>query len=75
MSVKRKYFNDYNELAEFTRTHEACFIHSSQTSTVIPYDKIEKYFSTQFNEFTVGNLDILQNLQAIIHDGENFKTR
>jgi glycolate oxidase len=46
MTIQTKSFNGLEALKEHLKTHTPTFYHSSRTSTVIPYDKLESEFKT-----------------------------
>lgn len=48
--LKTKVFKNKEELAKHIKTHAPSFYFSSQTSTVIPYDKIEEYLKVPAEE-------------------------
>jgi len=45
MAYQYKIFYSYDDLKDHLLTHKPGFYHSSKTSTVIPYDKIESYLN------------------------------
>lgn len=44
MTLTKKVFKSEDQLKKHLRTHQPSFYHSSQTSTVVPYNQIEEYF-------------------------------
>ncbi len=57
MGLKKISFKTKEELIAHIKTHEPTFYYSSQTSTVIPYDKLEEIYSE--TDFTLGDLSRL----------------
>ncbi|MBT4790887.1 MAG: FAD-binding oxidoreductase [Halobacteriovoraceae bacterium] len=57
MSLIKKTFKTIDELKKHLKTHAPTFYYSSQTSTVIPYDKIADFFKNK--EMTLGDLSQL----------------
>lgn len=54
MALNKIVFKDKKQLEEHIKTHRPTFYYSSQTSTVIPYDKLEKMY--QEKDFILGDL-------------------
>lgn len=54
MSLKKIKFSETSKLVAHIKSNEPTFYYSSQTSTVIPYDKIESYLGDQ--SLTMGDL-------------------
>ena len=77
--IKKKTFKNIEELKTHIKTHSPSFYYSSQTSTVIPYDKIEHYFN-EFEEFFLCDLSSLapvmnlnENNNLVISGAVNWK--
>ena len=67
MALKKKKFNSTDDLINHIKTNEPTFYFSSQTSTVIPYDKIEEYLGE--NELTLADLGSLPPHMEINDNG------
>jgi FAD/FMN-containing dehydrogenase len=60
MNITKKAFKELEELSLYIKAGSPTFYHASQTSTVIPYDKLEASLSERGVEnFTLGNLATL----------------
>tara|TARA_Y100000748_G_C15490782_1_gene486424 strand:+ start:377 stop:1702 length:1326 start_codon:yes stop_codon:yes gene_type:complete len=57
MALKKINFQTEDELKKHIKSHHPTFYYSSQTSTVIPYDKLEKIYSN--DDFYLANLSNL----------------
>ena len=57
MALKTIRFKSQNELVDQLRSHTPTFYYSSQTSTVIPYDKLESIYKEE--DFNLGDLSML----------------
>lgn len=57
MTLKRLIFKSYDELIKHIKSHNPSFYYSSQTSTVIPYDKLEEIYKDE--DFTMVDLTSL----------------
>lgn len=57
MAISTKTFYDFEELKSHLKTHKKTFYHSSQTSTVIPYDRLASIFGEE--EVVVADLSKL----------------
>ena len=78
MSLKKKRFNNIDELRTHIQSHDATFYYSSKTSTVIPYDKIESYIGD--SKLTMGDLsglpakmELLENSNLLVSGAVNWK--
>jgi FAD/FMN-containing dehydrogenase len=70
--IKKKTFPNIDELKSHIKTHSPSFYYSSQTSTVIPYDKIENYFK-DFEEFYLCDLSSLPPVMKL-NENNNLVT-
>jgi FAD/FMN-containing dehydrogenase len=69
MSLTKKVFKSVDELKLHIQTHKPTFYISSQTSTVIPYDKIEK-FLPQNQEYYIGDLSGMPRKMEVSAEGD-----
>ncbi len=67
MSLRKITFKNLDELKKHIQSHEPTFYFSSQTSTVIPYDKLEEIYKDQ--DFFLGNLSQLPSSMELSDDG------
>lgn len=68
MAITKRVFKTKEELIAHIKTHVPSFYFSSQTSTVIPYDKIEKYFETE-NDYYICDLSQLPKKMKLKENG------
>ncbi len=60
MNISNKVFKDLDDLSQHVRHGDSTFYHAAQTSTVIPFDKLEIHLSKEeVEKFTLGNLSVL----------------
>lgn len=60
MEIVTKSFSKVAELANYLKSGEPTFYHGHQTSTVIPYDRLQEYGKGEgWSRFTLGNLNQL----------------
>jgi glycolate oxidase len=78
--MQKKTVKSKEELIEFIKTKTPAFYFSSQTSTVIPYDKIEKALAHKDPNYTLVNLaqmpaqmDLLKNNNLLIKGAISWK--
>jgi glycolate oxidase len=64
----KKAIRTINELKEHIKTHSPSFYYSSQTSTVIPYDKLEQVFSAD-KDFTLCDLSQMPTKMTLKENG------
>jgi FAD/FMN-containing dehydrogenase len=79
MPLHKKRFTNKEELVQHIKGHAPTFYYSSQTSTVIPYDKIESFLG-QDSELIMGDLsgippkmELLDNGNLIVSGSVNWK--
>lgn len=68
MALTKKVFKTKEELIAHIKSHTPSFYYSSQTSTVIPYDTIEKYLDTD-SEYFLCDLSQLPKKQELKENG------
>lgn len=73
MAIIKKVFKTTDELKLHIRTHSPSFYFSSQTSTVIPYDTIEKYLDTD-GEFYLCDLSQMPKNMELKENGNLIVT-
>lgn len=68
MALSKKRFNNIDELKSHVLTHAPTFYYSSRTSTVIPYDKIEKFIGSD-NNLIMGDLSGMPAKMELLPNG------
>jgi glycolate oxidase len=63
MAISTKVFYSLDELKSHLKTHKKSFYHSSQTSTVIPYDRLETIFKDE--DIVIGDLSKLPSSMSL----------
>ncbi len=66
MALKKITFKDTEELKDHLKSHSPTFYYGSQTSTVIPYDKLEEIYKDE--DFYLGNLSQLPSSMDLTAD-------
>lgn len=67
MALKKIKFSEVSKLVEHVKSQKPTFYYSSQTSTVIPYDKIESYLGEE--DLTMGDLGSMPAQMEINESG------
>lgn len=70
MALNKFVFKSKEELIEHIKKHQATFYYSSQTSTVIPYDKLEEIYKDK--EFNLGDLSQLPSSMDLLENGNLY---
>jgi len=71
MMINKRVFKNIENLKKHIRTHEPSFYISSQTSTVIPYDKIQKVLSPE-TDYSICDLSLMPKQMKILENGNLF---
>lgn len=68
MALRKIRFKTIDELKAHIKTHEPTFYYSSQTSTVIPYDKLEEIYKD--DDFFLADLSQLPSEMELLANGD-----
>lgn len=69
--INKRVFKNIDDLKAHILTHEPSFYISSQTSTVIPYDKIEKVLSPE-SDYSICDLSLMPKEMKILENGNLY---